>query len=137
MPSLATFTMFMIIVSRLDSEEKKICKSPWKYETPKANANGEGHTRLRPSWGFLPSSLFCKSILDVITKPIKLPSDYNAEECMRACEAEPKCVAINHFRSKSRCELFTRICKSPLQKREGASAYVLDRAAFSTKRKGG
>ena len=130
MSSLATFTMFMIIVGRLDSEEKEICKSSWKYETPKANAND--YTRLRPSWDFLPSSLFCKSILDLITKPIKLPSDYNAEECMRACEAEPKCVAINHFRSKSRCELFTRTCKSPLQKREGAFTYLLDRAKLPT-----
>ena len=136
MPSLATFAMFMIIVGRLDSEEKEICKSSWKYETPKANAND--YTRLRPSWDFLPSSLFCKSILDLITKPIKvLVGDCNAEACMRACEAEPNCVAINHFQGKSQCELFTRICKSPLPKREGALAYILDRAAFSTKRKGG
>ena len=131
MSSLATFTMFMIIVGRLDNEENKICKSSWNYETPKANAND--YTRLRSSWDFLPSSLFCKSILDLITKPIKvLVGDCNAEACMRACEAEPKCVAINHFRSKSRCELFTRTCKSPLQKPEGAFTYLLDRAKLPT-----
>merc|ERR1719181_1258075 len=96
------FTVLMIVL--LHSEA--ICK----YQTPKANA--DDYTRLRSSWAPFPNSLFCKSILDLFTKQDKvLNGGYDAEACMRACEAEQKCVAINHFRGESRCELFMRTCK--------------------------
>ena len=130
--SWLAWLLFTVLVAVLLDSEALICK----YEFPKANANDS--TRLRSSWTPSPNTFFCNPLLELKTKPVKLlDGGHDAEACMRACEAEPKCVAINHFHGKSRCELFTRICKSPLQKREGASAYVFDRAAFSTKRKGG
>ena len=121
MPSTLWLLYTVLIIVLLDNSEA-YCQNETARSKPK-------FARSR-SWAKIPNALLCKSIIDLSAKPFKsFDSGYDSDACRRECEAEPTCLAINHYRNETRCELFERDCKSPLD-RHGALTYVLDRAGL-------